>query len=124
MVLGAARDIVEQCGVPRFVFSDFPLGNSSGLPWQPEMQRRVVEMGLELLESARHPRTTVQSPFVFDGAADWRESYSRVDDSNREKLALMGAERRAQRDRDRATGQVRSSRDSWCPGCNLGDLRS
>ena len=58
VILGSARDIVEHCGVPRFVFSDFPLGNSAGLPFEPDMQRRIVELGLELLESARQPRTT------------------------------------------------------------------
>ena len=32
MVLGCAKDIVELCGVARFVFSDFPLGNAAGKP--------------------------------------------------------------------------------------------
>jgi len=107
VILGSARDVVEQCGVPRFVFSDFPLGNPTGLPWHPEMQRRIVEIGLELLESARHPRTTVQTPFVWPGDPGWRESYARVDDSNRETLRRQGAERRTQRARDRAAGRVR-----------------
>ncbi len=108
MILGSARDIVEHCGVPRFVFNDFPLGNSAGLPWQPEMQRTIVELGLELLESARQPRTTVQSLFVWPGDPDWRDSYSRVDDSNREALRAKGERRRAQRERDRARGNVRA----------------
>ena len=72
VIVGAARDIVEHCGVPRFVFSDFPLGNSVGAPWQPEMQHRVLETALDLLESARHPRTTVQTPFRWPGDPDWR----------------------------------------------------
>ena len=108
VILGSARDIVEHCGVPRFVFSDFPLGNSAGLPFEAEMQRSIVELGLELLESARQPRTTVQTPFVWSGDPSWRDSYSRVDDSNREQLKRMGAERRAQRQRDRAAGRVRA----------------
>ena len=108
VILGSARDIVEHCGVPRFVFSDFPLGNSAGLPFEPDMQRRIVELGLELLESARQPRTTLQTPFVWSGDADWRDSFSRVDDTNRERLKRHGAERRAQRERDRADGRVRA----------------
>ncbi len=108
VILGSARDIVEHCGVPRFVFSDFPLGNSAGLPFEPDMQRRIVELGLELLESARQPRTTLQTPFVWSGDADWRDSFSRVDDTNRERLKRQGAERRAQRSRDRADGRVRA----------------
>ena len=108
VILGSARDVVEHCGVPRFVFSDFPLGNSAGLPFEPEMQRRIVELGLELLESARQPRTTLQTPFVWSGDPGWRESFSRVDDSNREQLARLGAARREQRARDRAEGRVRT----------------
>ena len=30
--MGCAKDIVEQAGVPRFLFSDFPLGNPAGKP--------------------------------------------------------------------------------------------
>ena len=30
VVMGCAKDIVEHCGVPRFLFSDFPLGNAAG----------------------------------------------------------------------------------------------
>ena len=108
VILGSARDIVEHCGVPRFVFSDFPLGNSAGLPYQPDMQRRIVELGLELLESARQPRTTLQTPFVWSGDPDWRDSYSRVDDSNRERLRQMGAKRRAERQHNRNAGLARA----------------
>lgn len=32
VVMGAAKDIVEYCGVPRFLFSDFSLGNAAARP--------------------------------------------------------------------------------------------
>ena len=32
VVMGCAKDIVEHAVVPRFLFSDFPLGNSAGKP--------------------------------------------------------------------------------------------
>ena len=35
VVLGCARDIVEHVGVPRLLFSDFPLGNAAGKPNVP-----------------------------------------------------------------------------------------
>ena len=35
VVMGCAKDIVEHCGVPRFLFSDFPLGNAAGKPKDP-----------------------------------------------------------------------------------------
>ncbi len=79
VVLGSARDIVEHCGVPRFVFTDFPLGNPCGKPYDVAMQRRIIGMGLDLLESARAPRTTVQTPFVWSEDQSWRDEYMRIE---------------------------------------------
>ena len=93
VVLGSARDIVEECGVARFVFTDFPLGNPCGKPWDREMQRSIVGIALDLLEKAWMPRTTVQTPFRWDNE-EWRGAFMRVDDSNRAALARQGAERR------------------------------
>ena len=67
VILGAAKDIVETAGVPRFVFSDVPLGNSAGLPNDPESQRTALELALMVLEVAPGPRTTVQTPIVWPG---------------------------------------------------------
>jgi len=75
VILGSARDIVEHCGVPRFVFTDFPLGNPCGKPYDVAMQRRIIAMGLALLESARAPRTTVQTPFVWSDDEAWRDAF-------------------------------------------------
>ncbi len=79
VILGSARDIVEHCGVPRFVFTDFPLGNPCGKPYDAAMQRCIVGMGLDLLESARAPRTTVQTPFVWSEDQSWRDNYMRIE---------------------------------------------
>jgi hypothetical protein len=94
VVFGSARDIVEECGVARFVFADFPLGNPCGKPWDAEMQRSIVGIALNLLEKAWMPRTTIQAPFRWDDDEEWRHGFMRVDDSNREALARMGEERR------------------------------
>lgn len=77
VVIGSARDIVEQCGVARFLFTDFPLGNPCGKPYDVPMQRAFVGMALDLLESARYPRTTVQTPFQW-GDHEWRATYMQV----------------------------------------------
>ena len=92
-VMGCARDIVEECGVARFVFTDFPLGNPCGKPWDAGMQRSIVGSALTLLERAWMPRTTVQTPFVWDNDG-WRDAFMRVDDGNREALIRQGEERR------------------------------
>jgi hypothetical protein len=96
VVVGSARDIVEECGVPRFVFVDFPLGNPCGKPYDVDMQRSIVGLALDVLERAFAPRTTVQAPFVWDEADDgWRDRYMHVGDDNRAALAAAGAERRS-----------------------------
>jgi hypothetical protein len=65
VVFGCARDIVEECGVARFVFCDFPLGNPCGKPFDAAMQRHVVGLGLDLLVTATAPRTTVVAPYAW-----------------------------------------------------------
>jgi hypothetical protein len=107
VILGAARDIVEQCGVPRFLFTDFPLGNPCGKPGDAAMQRAIVELGLELLETARWPRTTVQSPFTWGDDA-WRRNYMYVGPENLAALARAGRMRRARRERVAAEGRARA----------------
>lgn len=95
VVVGSARDIVEQCGVARFVFTDFPLGNPCGMPYDVEMQTAIVGMALGLLQTARHPQTTVQTPFHWPND-EWRANFMRVDEANREALQRAGEERRTQ----------------------------
>lgn len=106
VILGSARDIVEHCAVPRFVFSDVPLGNPVGPPNDAATQRANVELALSVLEEARFPQTTVRSPHRWT-QDDWRASYLRVDDSNRDELARLGAERRRERQADRDAGRGR-----------------
>jgi hypothetical protein len=107
VILGAARDIVEQAGVARFVFTDFPLGNSAGKPYDAEMQRAIVGIGLDLLEQARFPRTTLQTPFRWDDDA-WRAGYMRVDEANAEELRRAGEERRTRQALTKAEGRGRT----------------
>ncbi len=86
VVVGSARDIVDECGVARFVFNDLPLGNPYGKPDDRSMQRATLGYALDLLESARLPRTTVQTPFRWSEDESWRAVYARVDETNREAL--------------------------------------
>ena len=97
VVIGSARDIVEHCGVARFLFVDFPLGNPCGHPWDRAMQAAIVAHGARLLESAAGPRTTVRAPFEWKNDPGWRERYNRVRPEDREKLLALGDARRAAR---------------------------
>jgi hypothetical protein len=71
IIMGCAKDIVEYCGVPRFLFSDFPLGSSAGRPFDRESQARTLELALRVLETASAARTNVQSPLRWSDDAAW-----------------------------------------------------
>ena len=92
VIMGAAKDIVEFCGVPRFCFSDFPLGNSAGKPHDPASQAATLELALRVLESAPGPRTTVQSPQRWAEDPDWKLDYSNPDRIPPAELARLRAE--------------------------------
>src|SRR5262245_18735345 len=72
--MGCAKDIVEHCGVPRFVWSDFPLRNSAGRSFDAASQRDTLELALRLLECAPAARTTVHSPQRWP-AEGWKQHY-------------------------------------------------
>ena len=107
VVVGCARDIVEECGVPRFLFSDFPLGNPCGQPYDTDMQQRIVGFALDLFESATLPRTTVQTPYAWSEGDSWKERYARVDPAEAERLRSLGQARR-ERQQQTKDGATRS----------------
>lgn len=92
VILGCALDIVEHVGVPRFVFSDFPLGNGAGKPHDAASQEQTLALGLELLEKAVAPRTIVQSPQYWSASDDWKLDYSNAERAAPEELAHARAE--------------------------------
>lgn len=73
VVFGCARDIVEHCGVSRFVFSDYPLGSPCGKPFEFDTQRAIVGLGLDLLETATAPGTTIVTPYEWSPDHSWKE---------------------------------------------------
>ena len=87
VIMGCAKDIVEHCGVPRFLWSDFPLGNEAGRPFDVDSQRQTLELALRVLESAPAPRTTVQSPLTWSADAAWKRDYNDLSKLSPEKIA-------------------------------------
>lgn len=105
VVTGCAKDIVEYVGVPRFLFSDFPLGNAAGRPNDPASQELTLELALRLLESAPAPRTTLQSPLVWSDDPAWKLDYCNIE-------RLTPAEIRQKRaEFDRGKEQAKARRD-------------
>src|ERR1700761_4030755 len=92
VVMGCAKDIVEHAAVPRFLFSDFPLGNSAGKPHDEASQALTLELALRVLESAVGARTTMQSPLRWSEDASWKLDYNNIAQMSPEELARRRAE--------------------------------
>jgi hypothetical protein len=92
VVMGCAKDIVEHVGVPRLLFSDFPLGNAAGKPHDAASQAFTLELALRLLESATGPRTTVTSPLRWSESPDWKLDYYNVERLSAEEIGRLRAE--------------------------------
>lgn len=107
VIVGSALDIVEYCGVPRYLHSDFPLGNPCGKPYDVEMQVKIIRQALALLETAASANSSARTVFTWDEDCDWRQDYARVDDGNRQVLRLRGEARRRQQTQDKADGKAR-----------------
>jgi hypothetical protein len=98
VVMGCAKDIVEHAGVPRFVFSDFPLGNAAGRPHDRTGQDATLELALALLERAFAPRTTVQNPQAWSDDPAWKRDYANIERLSPEEIARRRADFRKQED--------------------------
>jgi len=92
VILGCAKDIVEYVGVPRLLFSDFPLGNAAGRPKDVASQLFTLELALRLLETASAPRTTVQSPLRWSDASDWKLDYCNIERLTPDEIRRRRAE--------------------------------
>jgi hypothetical protein len=92
VVMGCAKDIVEYVGVPRLLFSDFPLGNAAGRPHDPQSQALTIDLALHLLEQATAARTTVQSPLKWSDNPDWKLDYSNIERLSAEEISRRRAE--------------------------------
>jgi hypothetical protein len=103
VIMGCAKDIVEHCGVPRFLFSDFPLGNAAGRPFDVESQALTLELALRVLETAPAARTTVQSPLRWREDASWKLDFSNLDRMTPEQIA----ERRREFDEIKAIAKTK-----------------
>ena len=91
VIMGCGRDIVEHAGVPRFLYSEFPLGNSAGIPNDVDSQRETLRLALALFDAATEPRTTVQSPQRWTDDDAWQNDFMNIDALPAEKIASLKA---------------------------------
>jgi D-proline reductase (dithiol) PrdB len=116
VVMGCAKDIVEYVGVPRLLFSDFPLGNAAGRPNDRESQALTLDLALTLLEKAPAGRTTVQSPLRWNDDPDWKLDYCNIERLTPEEIA----QRRAEFDKGKA--EAKRLRDADRPAVSQDEI--
>ena len=92
VVMGAAKDIVEYCGVPRFLFSDFPLGNAAAKPNDVHSQDLNFSLALSLIEVAPSARTTVQSSLRWSSDPSWKLDYSNIEKLSQQEISRLREE--------------------------------
>ena len=106
VVIGSAKDIVEYCGVPRYVFTDFPLGNPCGRPYDTDSRRLIMDEALGMLQNATAPGTTVQTDLEWDASGEWKTNYMHVGPDNIDELRAAGDARRAEQAATRARAKA------------------
>ena len=97
VVMGCAKDIVEHVGVPRLLFSDFPLGNAAGRP----ARRRVAGRSrwnwrCSCWSRRRRRARTVQSPLRWSDNPDWKLDYCNIERLSPQEISAARRVRRRQ----------------------------
>lgn len=87
--------------MPRYAFTDLPLGNPVGPADDPDQQRRVLRTALAHAESAASPLSSVVIPTTWNGPENWASTYMSLEDPD--GLAAAGEQRRARQAADKAT---------------------
>ena len=99
VIIGSAIDIVEHCGVPRFVFTDFPLGNPCGKPFDQKSQNHIFKLAMELLETAETSKSVIKNQLLWSKDSAWKDKFMYVGKENRTQLRKEGDKRRLQQKR-------------------------
>jgi D-proline reductase (dithiol) PrdB len=101
VIMGCAKDILEHIGVPRLLFSDFPLGNAAGRPNDRRSQEATLELALSLLEQAKGSRSTWVSPQKWSDNTAWKSDYCNIETISAAEIAA----KRASFDKDKAAAK-------------------
>jgi hypothetical protein len=109
VLMGCAKDIVEHAGAPRFLFSDFPLGNSAGKPHDITSQDRTLALALGLLESAAGPQTTMQNPLRWNDDGLWKRDYLNLEQIGEAELLRRREEFDRQKELARPNRSVKAA---------------
>ena len=87
----SAWSITQSANPPRAVFTDFPLGNTSGPPNEPDVQLDIVAQALALAYNATEPGTI--QPLEHRWAQPWKDDARQLIDHRTPRLDTPQYER-------------------------------
>jgi len=74
----SARDITESVKPPRSVFVNFPLGHTTGKPFDRELQMKIIKDAFDALKSIKEPGTIIDLPYQWEQGDDsWEREAER-----------------------------------------------
>ncbi|MBL8386160.1 MAG: hypothetical protein JNM90_23960 [Burkholderiales bacterium] len=79
LVVGSALDILEAGRAPRAVFVDYPLGHSTGKPFDRADQVGIVRAALAGFDAMTRPGTILRLPNAWDADGAWQADAMRAD---------------------------------------------
>jgi len=104
-------DILEQCGTPRVLYNDMPLGNPLGKPFDRSMHEATLRAALTLAAEAVEAGQVVETPYIWDALDEgeaWKKHFMWIDPSDPQKYLQMGEQNRSKRLENKAKGLFRS----------------
>ena len=70
--MGSALDIMQAGNPPRGVFTDYPLGHTTGMPNDPSDQYAMTRAGLEAFETIKEPGTILKLDRTWTINTNWK----------------------------------------------------
>ncbi len=79
----SALDITKAVNPPRAAFLDYPLGHTTGKPYESDLQRAILVEALDAFTSLTAPGTVKRLPFQWSEDEAWKETVQRGPEDRR-----------------------------------------
>lgn len=101
--MGSALDIMEASNPPRAVFTDYPLGHTTGMPDDPVDQYAITRAGIEAFETIQQPGTILSLDHEWTLDPDWKADT--LDDTKGDQRSPRDETPRYQLEEDRIAAE-------------------
>jgi hypothetical protein len=115
----SALDITQSVHPPRAAFLDYPLGHTTGKPYQPALQRDILLQALEAFTSLTTPGSVKMLPFRWSADEAWKETAQRGPDDRRPRYDTP----QYQTEEDRQRAESNNATDVVCTAALPSEIR-